>query len=88
MSGYVTIYDDPLTTETAANARLIAAAPDLLTACRLALPILREYRESIFASNQIDGVVRDAAERADLDTLDAVILLAGNAVANAEGGAS
>lgn len=88
MSGGVTIYDAPLTVETAANARLIAAAPDLLTACRLALPILQQYRESIFASNQIDGVVRDLVEKAALDTIDAVILLAGNAVANAEGGGS
>lgn len=30
LSGFVQIYDAPLTVETAANARLIAAAPDLL----------------------------------------------------------
>lgn len=71
-----------------ANARLIAAAPALLTACRLALPVLREFREAIFSSNQIDGVVHDAVEKADLDMIDAVILLAGNAVDNAEGGGS
>lgn len=32
MSGFVIIYDAPLTDETAANARLIAAAPDMLRA--------------------------------------------------------
>jgi len=30
----VSIYDAPLTNETEANARLIAAAPDLLEACK------------------------------------------------------
>jgi len=35
LSGFVQIYDAPLTVETAANARLIAAAPELLDACRL-----------------------------------------------------
>lgn len=33
ISGGVTIYDAPLTLETAANARLISASPDLLAAC-------------------------------------------------------
>ena len=33
--------------ETEENARLIAAAPDLLAACKLALPILEEYRERV-----------------------------------------
>jgi len=32
--GFVRIYEAPLTGETAANARLIAAAPDLLNALR------------------------------------------------------
>lgn len=40
LSGFVVIYDAPLTTETAANARLIAAAPDLLEACRDAALLL------------------------------------------------
>ena len=33
--------------EVDANARLIAAAPELLEACRLALPFLEEYRERV-----------------------------------------
>jgi len=33
-SGFVGIYSAPLTNETIANARLIAAAPDLLAACQ------------------------------------------------------
>jgi hypothetical protein len=32
---------------TEANARLIASSPDLLAACKLALPFLEEYRERV-----------------------------------------
>ncbi len=37
----VTIYDVPLCLETRANARLIAAAPDLLAKCKIAEDICR-----------------------------------------------
>lgn len=37
--GFVRIYEAPLTRETAANARLIAAAPDLLAACKALMAV-------------------------------------------------
>lgn len=86
LSGFVSIYDAPLTAETAANARLIAAAPELATACRLMLPVVKDFRDVLFSSHQIGGVVKEPAEKSELDVLDAMILLAENAVANADTG--
>ncbi len=52
LSGQVTIYDAPRTTETTANARLIAAAPNLLAACRRILPLLRHGRNTLVVPAQ------------------------------------
>ena len=45
-NGGVDIYNVPLTEETKANARLIAASPDLLAACKDALAGAREKHEA------------------------------------------
>lgn len=90
LSGFVSIYDAPLTAETAANARLIAAAPELATACRLMLPVVKDFRDMLFRSSQIGGVVKEPAEKSEIDALDAMILLADTAIAKAkrDGGAT
>ena len=57
------------------NARLIAAAPDLLAACKAALPLLSDYRERVI-KGRITGdllsgdyeptaMLRDAIEKAE-----------------------
>jgi len=42
----VAIYNDGKDSQNK-NARLVAAAPDLLACCKLALPLLQEYRERV-----------------------------------------
>jgi hypothetical protein len=42
-NGQCTIYDAPLTTETAANARLIAATPEMVELLKKTLPFVQHY---------------------------------------------
>ena len=50
--------DDPPTGESAANARLIAAAPELLAACRIA----RQYPAAITTELALDAAIAKATE--------------------------
>lgn len=45
LDGQVDIYNAPLTRETEANARLIAAAPDLLEACKDAVVDITDFAD-------------------------------------------
>lgn len=63
LSGFVRIYGVPLTVETAANARLIAAAPELLDAVRALMAFYRSVRPG--------GPV--LASDPDPDAIDAII---------------
>jgi len=47
LSGFVDIYDAPLTTETAANARLIASAPDLLASLKAMTTLMQNAAAEI-----------------------------------------
>lgn len=58
--GQVAIYDAPLTGETKANARLIAAAPDMAEALRVALAYSHGWQD-----DDVD-VVRSALAKAGL----------------------
>lgn len=49
---------------TEANARLIAAAPDLLAACQEALALLNNPDADGFDADQIDGILNRAIQRA------------------------
>lgn len=62
MSGFVMIYDAPLTTETAANARLIAASPEMLRAMEDFVYGRKEARESERAMHGILAQIYGGAE--------------------------
>jgi hypothetical protein len=73
-ASHVSIYDAPLTNETAANARLIAAAPDLLRECRAAVAVLRDFAncygqcgidDAAAMQRQLEAAIAKAEGRAD-----------------------
>lgn len=77
-----------------ANARLIAAAPDLLEAANKALPLLVIQRGIIFDSNSVptdfgESVIPDDEQDAihDVIALDSAIAVIRTAIAKASGGA-
>jgi len=56
---------DPMLDRTGdANARLIAAAPDLLAACKEALALLNNPDADGYDADQIDGILNRAIQRA------------------------
>jgi hypothetical protein len=71
--------------EAKANARLIAAAPEMLAALRLALPLLETTRTIYFDSETIgtDGEIPNAEAAAEIAEYDAAIDAIKKAIAKA-----
>ena len=79
--------DAPPLDQAKANARLIAAAPDLLEALKSARTIIQEDRDDMFEAVTVAGIesTMDEIDRLGIERLDAVLSTIDAALSKAEG---